>query len=454
MVRERVFREDLYHRICTVEIPIPPLKERIEDIPLLINHYLTVSPKNRARKKISAEARGALAAMPWPGNVRQLFNVLDGMLCMADRPELTVEDIPQHLLHQSVSDRADDVESAPLGDFSDAMGRYERHWIERALREAHGNIVQASRLLNISRDALNYRMKRLGWGGERAMPTNKDSATLEDHGGLHVNQQTAPIVDPRVCERYPGPVLLLAGPGTGKTHQLAFRIKHLVETKGVQPEFITVITFTKEAAENMRRRISDEERKEVFIVAEKRPTRIMTMHSLGLEIIRASHEVLGLPADFEVATTSTLRRLLFSDAALIAGHGDAEATEADRVRQEGRTPQPGTAAHQIVLQYESILRANSTIDYDDQILLACQVLEKFPDIRNKYGSHAHHLLVDEYQDINSAQQAFIRLLSMNHAAGLFVVGDDDQASIAFVGGRQPTFDNSKSHFRASPKYAV
>ena len=78
-----------------------------------------------------------------------------------------------------------------------------------------------------------------------------------------------------------GPILLLAGPGTGKTHQLALRIKHLVEEKSISPDSITVITFTKEAAENMRKRISDEEKKEVYVPLEKRPGHITTMHSFG-----------------------------------------------------------------------------------------------------------------------------------------------------------------------------
>src|SRR5260370_37918030 len=108
-----------------------------------------------------------------------------------------------------------------------------------------------------------------------------------------------------------GPILLLAGPGTGKTHQLALRIKNLVENKGVQPETITVITFTKEAAENMRRRISDEEKKDVFISQDQRPERITTMHSLGLEVIRSYPQRLGLPEDFQVMTDARLHRVLF-----------------------------------------------------------------------------------------------------------------------------------------------
>src|SRR5580700_3247075 len=115
----------------------------------------------------------------------------------------------------------------------------------------------------------------------------------------------------------PGPILLLAGPGTGKTHQLAFRIKFLVEKKQVPPDALAVITFTREAAENMRRRISDEEKTEVFVPHEMRPSRIMTMHGLGLEIIRAHAALLKLPEDFDVMTDSNLRLCIFQDAAFL-----------------------------------------------------------------------------------------------------------------------------------------
>src|SRR2546422_6751002 len=118
-------------------------------------------------------------------------------------------------------------------------------------------------------------------------------------------------IDDEAWRREPGPILLIAGPGTGKTHQLALRIKDLVENKNVPPASITIITFTKDAADNMRHRIADEEKCDVYISPERRPGRIATMHSLGLEIIRANREKLGLPEDFQVITDSRLRKVLF-----------------------------------------------------------------------------------------------------------------------------------------------
>jgi DNA helicase-2/ATP-dependent DNA helicase PcrA len=231
-----------------------------------------------------------------------------------------------------------------------------------------------------------------------------------------------------------GPILLLAGPGTGKTHQLALRIKDLVENKHVSPQSITVITFTKEAAENMRRRISNEEISEVYVPVEQRPARIMTMHSLVLQILRDHRSDLGLPEDFEILTDPELRKILFRDAGFLCGQNESDAELADNLRQKTIPPKPGSVEEQIIQSYEAILRANKRIDYDDQILLASKLLSENADVRRQNAAAAHHLLVDEYQDINLGQHQLIALLSGEHPAGLFVVGDDDQSIYSFRGG--------------------
>ena len=99
-------------------------------------------------------------------------------------------------------------------------------------------------------------------------------------------------------EIYPGPVMLLAGPGTGKTHSLGLRIKWLVEQRNIPPEEVTVITFTSEAARKMSKRISDPDKKDVYIEPGKRPRQIRTMHSLGHQLIMANHEKAGLQKNF------------------------------------------------------------------------------------------------------------------------------------------------------------
>lgn len=192
-----------------------------------------------------------------------------------------------------------------------------------------------------------------------------------------------PIVDAAAWKTHPGPILLLAGPGTGKTHQLALRVKNLVENEGANPQAITVITFTTEAAKNMLSRISDEGKPDVFIPPEKRPGRISTMHSLGLEIIRQYHDDVSLPADFKVVTDPSLRRTLFLDSALLSGATEEQAKAADSSRQATITLALDSPIAPIVAQYEALLRVNKAIDYDDQILLANRILDTNSDALEK-----------------------------------------------------------------------
>lgn len=243
-----------------------------------------------------------------------------------------------------------------------------------------------------------------------------------------------PTIDPNAWNQHPGPIALIAGPGTGKTHQLALRIVDLVIKRSVDPESITVITFTKEAAKNMKQRISDEEKKDVYLTFENRPKHITTMHSLGHGIVREYSESLGLHKNFLLVTNKELRNILFIDAALASEFNEVEAKNANISRQIGDVRDSDDNTHIITQNYEKLLRKNMSIDYDDQILLACKILCENHTAKEIYSNSSKHLLVDEYQDINSPQREFIRLLSMNNEEGLFVVGDDDQSIYSFRGG--------------------
>lgn len=231
----------------------------------------------------------------------------------------------------------------------------------------------------------------------------------------------------------PGPLLLLAGPGTGKTYRLGKRIKYLVEEVGVSPEEITVITFTAAAAKNMRDRISDETRPELYIGPASQPKSIRTMHSLGYRILQDKAAQLSFECN-TVVTSVNLQRILCADAAQLGGLSRSQAKETETCRQLGDCKQPGDKKCLICHQYQQLLRACSAIDYDDQILLSCAVLNNNHDLLCKYQSECKHLLVDEYQDINEAQFQLIQLLTKGQREGLFVVGDDDQSIYSWRGG--------------------
>jgi ATP-dependent DNA helicase Rep len=233
---------------------------------------------------------------------------------------------------------------------------------------------------------------------------------------------------------YPGPVLLLAGPGTVKTHQLALRIKYLVIDRVVSPDQITVITFTKEAAKNMREKLSDPK---ASLPREKHPSSIQTMHSLGHEIILSQADKIGLKKPIPLISDK-LRKLVLEDASTLADFERSHAELAEECRGKGNCEENMQLDKcKICAEYKNILKKCCTLDYDEQIMLACQLLRDNPDIRQFWQQKIHHLLVDEYQDINQSQFELIQLIAEPQTQGLFVVGDDDQRDLRPTLAKRP-----------------
>jgi transcriptional regulator with GAF, ATPase, and Fis domain len=172
------FREDLYYRLNVVPLHIPPLRERREDIPLLVEHI--VRKFNERLKKqvggVTPEALDRLRAYPWPGNIRELENVLERTLLFCDAPQIRLDDLPHELSAQHASSSAPPPPSPlPTGERPAMTGptslkdivraeteRVERELIMRALDETSGNVTQAAKLLKISRKSLQMKMKEFG----------------------------------------------------------------------------------------------------------------------------------------------------------------------------------------------------------------------------------------------------------------------------------------------------
>lgn len=255
-----------------------------------------------------------------------------------------------------------------------------------------------------------------------------------------------------VAKIFPGPVLLLAGPGTGKTHQLARRIKYLIEEKEkkVSPENITVITFTGEAARNMRQRLSDDKELEVYVPPESQPSSIRTMHSIGYRIINDAYRKVGLKKGFTVIADK-IREILFADSARILGFSGEDGNLAEECRRHGVCEETSDKKCQICKQYQDLIHGMNAIDYDDQIFLACKLLEENPELLLKWQKSTQHLLVDEYQDINNSQYKLIRILCREQEEGLFAVGDDDQSIYSWRGGSPTYIINFEKHFGQNAK---
>src|SRR5579863_4280169 len=249
---------------------------------------------------------------------------------------------------------------------------------------------------------------------------------------MHAIPRQQVTLSDEAYSRYPGPILVLAGPGTGKTYQLAKRIQFLTTSLHARGDEITVITFTQEAAQSMREKL---ERKDVpeFVPVDMRPGIISTMHSLGHRIIEENLREAGLCTDFKVLEGKELRKLIFIDAAMRVNESEEQGRCAYEERKRGKR-ELSEVSKKICAEYERLLRACNHIDFDDQIGLACDLLTGHDRIAAQWRGRARYLLVDEYQDINAAQFELIRLLSASSREGLFVVGDDDQSIYHFRGG--------------------
>lgn len=244
-------------------------------------------------------------------------------------------------------------------------------------------------------------------------------------------------------KEYPGPILLLAGPGTGKTWQLAHRVKYLLEERGAAPSEMTVITFTNEAARNMRDRLDEQD---VAIPAQAMPEYICTMHSLGNSIIGENTSLFGLPADYSVLDEKGQREVLLKDAASIAGFDRSAWKLADALRSKGScAPDLLKDARRIESNYIRLLRKCGRVDYEDQLFLAIEALKTESATLSRWRERTRYLLVDEYQDINAAQCEFIRLLAQGNPDGLFAVGDDDQSIYSFRGGDPRFIKDFEAH---------
>ena len=243
------------------------------------------------------------------------------------------------------------------------------------------------------------------------------------------------------------PLLIIAGPGMGKTYTLAYKMRHLVMDKEINPKKIIVITFTNEAAVNMRRRISVENDEKVFINIELQPSIICTIHGFANRIVKKNYLKLGYKENPDTLTSNYLKELLIRDCSQIIGLQREDATKTINCRQKGKCIKKEKSIEcRICLEYQKLLRRFNYIDFDEQILLACKLLEERPDILSKIHENIEYLLIDEYQDINFAQFKLIKLLSKGREEKLFAVGDSYQSIYSFRGGNPEYINNFKSDY--------
>ena len=176
-------REDLYYRLNVVPITVPPLRDRREDIPLLVEHFIGRSNLllHKNVTGVSAAALDVLRAYRWPGNVRELQNVIERAVALAERPVIQVNDVPLDLMLPDMRHQVDDPASLPLRE---ARERFDRQVILRVLERVRWNQSLAARLLGVHRNSL--KTKLLAWGIE---PGSPGSGVRSDPGGASQGAQ-------------------------------------------------------------------------------------------------------------------------------------------------------------------------------------------------------------------------------------------------------------------------
>jgi len=163
LVQQGKFREDLYYRLHIIPIYLPPLRERKEDISLLVNHFLKklTNELNKPAKQIADTAMEKLISYHWPGNIRELENVLERAVVLSDREFIDVHDLP--LLNTANTDKLpSDVFDRFRMNLNDTLAAVEKQLIERAMNETSGNKSQAAKLLGIQTSLLYYKLEKYG----------------------------------------------------------------------------------------------------------------------------------------------------------------------------------------------------------------------------------------------------------------------------------------------------
>ena len=259
-----------------------------------------------------------------------------------------------------------------------------------------------------------------------------------------------------------GPVLILAGAGTGKTKTIVHRIAHLIEGAEVAPNRIAAVTFTNRAADEMRERVQS------YVGDAARQVTLSTFHSLGVRIIREHYQKIGLPRRFAVygaadqlAALKTaasevridndsfdLKRILWQISDWKSKKltpMDARQLVIDGVTTNTRADDYAILAADTYPKYEEVLRASGAVDYDDLLLLPVQLLEQDEEVRRAVWKRWHYIMIDEYQDTNGVQLELARLLAGTRR-NLCVVGDDDQSIYAFRGADVGNILEFERHF--------
>src|SRR5215467_5089388 len=245
----------------------------------------------------------------------------------------------------------------------------------------------------------------------------------------------------RAVEAAEGPVLILAGAGSGKTRVITYRIAHLIEHKQVRPESILAVTFTNKAADQMKTRVRN-----LLRLARSGDPIISTFHSFCVRLLRREIEAIGYTRTFTIYDESdqlqvikpAMKDLKVDERVVTAKTIQSRISHA---KNHGKTPQnllddswepSWEYTANVFNEYEKRLKKSNALDFDDLLIKAVELFDKFPAAGEKYSTRFPYLMVDEYQDTNRMQYRLVRHLTRMHD-NVCVVGDEDQSIYSWRG---------------------
>ena len=250
-----------------------------------------------------------------------------------------------------------------------------------------------------------------------------------------------------------GPLLVLAGAGSGKTSVITRKIAYLIGQCGIRSHHIAAVTFTNKAAKEMKERVSS-----LVGKGGAKGLIVSTFHNLGLNIIRQEHKTAGYKSGFSILDQDDCRGIIRD--VMHREHGDdgdmGELVQntISNLKNDLVTPDQALASasspqEQLIAQtygvYQRMLKAYNAVDFDDLIMAPTVLFQQHPEVLQRWQNRIRYLLVDEYQDTNTSQYELVKLL-VGHRTGLTVVGDDDQSIYAWRGARPENLSLLKQDF--------
>ena len=255
-------------------------------------------------------------------------------------------------------------------------------------------------------------------------------------------------------EKTEGPLLILAGAGSGKTRVLTTKVAYLIENIGISPYNILAITFTNKAANEMKERLHS------LIGKISETIQVSTFHSFGLKILRENYEYLGYQSNFSIMDSDdslSIIKKIIKDLNLDPKIYNANAIrhKISSCKNELISPEDYSKyvisefeqiVEKIYKKYEKTLKNNNAIDFDDLLVLPLKLFKNHPSVLEKYQNRFRYILIDEYQDTNEAQYILTKMISAKYR-NICCVGDNDQSIYSFRGANYKNILNFEKDYK-------